>query len=104
MFTIVSNYSSSSSSSVSTDLGVARCGRSAGCVMYVLWAMSAAVLGGGGYPMGVGISSSLVIVVVVVVVVVVVLVVLVVVAIGMQFCFRSDASFYPHALAASAST
>jgi len=28
-------------------LGVARCGRSAGCVLCVLWVMSAAVLGGG---------------------------------------------------------
>ena len=32
---------------LSSALGVARCGRSAGCVLCVLWAMSAAVLGGG---------------------------------------------------------
>ena len=30
---------------LSSALGVARCGRSAGCVLCVLWAMSAAVLG-----------------------------------------------------------
>jgi len=46
---------------LSSALGVARCGRSAGCVLCVLWAMSAAVLGGGGgggYPVGISISSS----------------------------------------------
>jgi len=66
---------------LSSALGVARCGRSAGCVLCVLWAMSAAVGGGGslggvgggggwgggaggagggggGYPVGVSISSS----------------------------------------------
>jgi len=32
---------------VSSTLGVAQCGRSAGCVLCVLWAMSAAVLGRG---------------------------------------------------------
>ena len=32
---------------LSSALGVARCGRSAGCVLCVLWGMSAAVLGGG---------------------------------------------------------
>jgi len=32
---------------LSSALGVARCGHSAGCVLCVLWAMSAAVLGGG---------------------------------------------------------
>ena len=40
-------------------MGVACCGRSAGCVLCVLWAVSAAVLGeGGGYPVGVSISSE----------------------------------------------
>jgi len=33
---------------LSYALGIARCGRSACCVLCVLWAMSAAVLGGGG--------------------------------------------------------
>jgi len=42
----------------SSALGVARCGRSAGCVLCVLWAMLAAVLGGGGYLVEVSISSS----------------------------------------------
>ena len=41
---------------LSSALGVARCGGSAGCVLCVLWAMSAAVLGG-RYPVGVSISS-----------------------------------------------
>jgi len=35
-----------SAGGLSPALGVARCGRSAGCVLCVLWAMSAAVLGG----------------------------------------------------------
>ena len=39
-------------------LGIARCGRSAGCVLCVLWDMSAAVCMCGGYPAGVSISSS----------------------------------------------
>jgi len=38
-------------------LRVARCGRSAGCVLCALWAVSAAVLGGGD-PVRVSISSS----------------------------------------------
>jgi len=45
---------------LSSALGVAWCGRSAGCVLCVLWAMwamSAAVLGR-GYPVGASISSS----------------------------------------------
>jgi len=42
---------------LSSALGVARCGRSAGCLLCVLWAMSAEVWG--GYPVGVSISSSL---------------------------------------------
>jgi len=33
---------------LSSTLGVARCSRSAGCVLCALWAVSAAVLGGGG--------------------------------------------------------
>ena len=33
---------------LSSALEVARCGRSAGCVLCVLWAVSAVVLGGGG--------------------------------------------------------
>ena len=41
---------------LSSTLGVARCGGSAGCVLGVLWAVPAAVLGG-GYPVGVSISS-----------------------------------------------
>ena len=32
---------------LSSTLGVARCGGSAGCVLGVLWAVPAAVLGGG---------------------------------------------------------
>ena len=32
---------------LSSTLGVARCGRSVGCVLCALWAMSAAVCGGG---------------------------------------------------------
>jgi len=42
---------------LSSALGVVRCGRSAGCVLCVLWAISAAVWG--GVPCGVSISSSL---------------------------------------------
>ena len=42
---------------LSSALGVARCGLNAGCVLCVLWAMSAAVCVG-GYPVGVSISSS----------------------------------------------
>ena len=42
---------------LSSTLGVARCGGSAGCVLCVLWAVPAAVLRG-GYPVGVSISSS----------------------------------------------
>jgi len=44
---------------LSSTRGVARYGRTAGCVLCALWAVSAAVLGG-GYPVGVSISSSLV--------------------------------------------
>jgi len=33
---------------LSSTLGVARCGRSAGCVLCALWAVPAVVLGGGG--------------------------------------------------------
>jgi len=44
---------------LSSTLGVARCGRRAGCVLCALWAVSAAVSGGGGRgPGGVSISSS----------------------------------------------
>jgi len=39
----------------SSALGVARCGRSAGCVLCGLWAVSAAVCG--GYAVGVSVSS-----------------------------------------------
>ena len=42
---------------LSSALGVARCGRSAGCVLCVLWGVSAVVCVGGGYPVGVSISS-----------------------------------------------
>jgi len=42
---------------LSSTLGVARCGRSAGGVLCALWAVSAVVLGR-GYPVGVRISSS----------------------------------------------
>jgi len=38
---------------LSSTLGIAWCGRSAGCVLGALLAVSAAVLGGGGYPVGV---------------------------------------------------
>ena len=41
---------------LSSSLGIARCGRSAGCVLCALWAVPAAVFGG-GYPVGVSISS-----------------------------------------------
>jgi len=36
-----------SAGGLSSALGVARCGRSAGCVLCVLWGMSAAMLGEG---------------------------------------------------------
>jgi len=39
---------------LSSTLGVARCGRSAGCVLCALWVVPAAVLGGGGGPGGGG--------------------------------------------------
>jgi len=39
-----------SAGGLSSALGVVRCGRSAGCVLCVLWAISAAV--GGGVPCG----------------------------------------------------
>jgi len=42
---------------LSSALGVVRCGRSAGCVLCVLWAISAAVWG--EYPVGLSRSSSL---------------------------------------------
>jgi len=42
---------------LSSAVGVVQCGRSAGCVLCVLWVMSAAVCVG-GYPVGVSISSS----------------------------------------------
>ena len=42
---------------LSSTLGVTRCGRSAGCVLCALWAVTAAVCGG-GYPVGVSISPD----------------------------------------------
>jgi len=39
---------------VSSTLGVARCGRSAGCVLCALWAVSVAVVSGGGGGVGWG--------------------------------------------------
>jgi len=51
------NQSRSTLGGLTSTLGVARCGRSAGCVLCALWAVSAAVLEG-GYPVGVSISSS----------------------------------------------
>jgi len=43
---------------LSSALGVVRCGRSAGCVLCVLWAIHIGCCVGGEYPVGVSILSS----------------------------------------------